>query len=196
MGWLQRYRRRRQRGAVLVELTLAMPFLVFLTMGMLEMGLAWQAKQTVTQASRQGARVVAQYGTDVRADREALWAALSVLDDDQRANINYVVVYRATAGGDLPNASCRTASVANQCNRYSPAMLTDASLSHDGNWGGGTGRHDRPFRPALRSTNLLGAGPDRIGVLISFDHDWFTGFLPGSGIPVEARTIMQLEPVL
>jgi Flp pilus assembly protein TadG len=47
----------RRRGQALVELALLLPFLMVLVLGVLEMGRAWNAKQVLTDAAREGARL-------------------------------------------------------------------------------------------------------------------------------------------
>lgn len=50
-GW------KNQRGAAAVELGLVMPILVLLLFGIIEFARAWNARQTLTDAAREGARV-------------------------------------------------------------------------------------------------------------------------------------------
>ena len=183
---------RRERGSVLVELTMVVPLLVFLVLGMMEMGGAWRDKQTVTQASRQGARVASHFGDDDDADRQGLIAALSVLTPDQRAELNFVVIYKANPDGSMP-AGCMTASVNGSCNRYTAAQLTDAKLATTATWIANP-KLDNPYRPNTRNVSLTGAGPDHLGVYLSVNRDWVTGFFPGNGTTLTARTVMQLEP--
>ena len=46
-----------QKGQALVELALLLPFIMMLVIGVLEIGRAWQHKQTLTDAAREGARL-------------------------------------------------------------------------------------------------------------------------------------------
>ncbi len=182
----------RERGSVLVELTMVVPLLVFLVLGMMEMGGAWRDKQTVTQASRQGARVVSHFGDDGDADRQGLIAALSVLTPAQRAELNFIVIYKANPDGSMP-AGCMTGSVNGSCNRYTAAQLTDAKLATTATWTANP-KLDNSFQPSTRNVSLTGAGPDHLGVYLSVNRDWVTGFFPGDGTTLTARTVMQLEP--
>lgn len=52
-------RARRDRGAAAVELALILPVLLLLIAGIIDLGRAYQAQMTVTQAAREGARMVA-----------------------------------------------------------------------------------------------------------------------------------------
>ena len=73
-------RRRRERGAVAVEMAIVVPVLVLLAFGMLEFGLALKTKLTISQAVNQATRHATVLGTDDFADVEildALTAGLS-----------------------------------------------------------------------------------------------------------------------
>jgi Flp pilus assembly protein TadG len=196
-----RNERRNERGGILVELTMVVPLLVFLVLGMIEMGSAWQDQQTITQASRQGARVASHLGDGERADQEGVRAVLSVFDAEQRARINYIVIYEVTTADGVMPAACKTASVAGVCNRYAGTALSDTALNTNSNWPCSTGTAgqkaaalDRFYSPCTRSTSVTGSGPEHLGVYISVNRPWFTGFLPGTGINIKASTVMQLEP--
>jgi len=49
--------RRTRRGQALVEFALLLPFLLLLLLGVIEMGRAWNVKQVLTDAAREGARL-------------------------------------------------------------------------------------------------------------------------------------------
>ncbi len=174
-----------ERGSVLVELTMVLPLLVTVVLGMMEMGMAWRDQQTITQASRQGARVGSHLGDDATADQQAVEAALAVLDDDQLDNINYIVVYEVPASnpsGVIP-AGCKTASNSGlNCTRYSPTDIANGTFD-------GTS-----WDPTGRKVTMSGDGPDRLGVYISVFRPWFTGYFPGTGTDIGVHSVMQLEP--
>jgi Flp pilus assembly protein TadG len=48
---------RTRRGQALVEFALLLPFLLLLLLGVIEMGRAWNVKQVLTDAAREGARL-------------------------------------------------------------------------------------------------------------------------------------------
>jgi len=56
-----------QRGAAAVELALVLPLLVMLLFGIIEAGRYYNARVTLTHASREGARVLALGGTTSEA---------------------------------------------------------------------------------------------------------------------------------
>ena len=49
--------RRDGRGQALVELALILPILLMLLLGIFEFGRAWNTKQVITDAAREGARL-------------------------------------------------------------------------------------------------------------------------------------------
>ncbi|HEX9180374.1 MAG TPA: TadE family protein, partial [Burkholderiales bacterium] len=51
------WRRRGQRGQALVEFALILPLLMLVLFGIVEFGRAWNAKQVLTDAAREGARL-------------------------------------------------------------------------------------------------------------------------------------------
>jgi len=71
-----------ERGAAIVEMALILPVLVLLLMGIFEFGRAYNAKITLTQATREAVRVLAISGDDVAAET-ALDNAATPLDTSQ-----------------------------------------------------------------------------------------------------------------
>jgi Flp pilus assembly protein TadG len=58
------WRLRSERGAVSVEFAIILPVLLLITFGIIDFGHAWYLKQTVTDASREGARYGSRYTTN------------------------------------------------------------------------------------------------------------------------------------
>ncbi len=56
-------RARRDEGAALIEAAITLPLMLFICIGILEFGRAYQAWQVVTNASREGARVAVLPGS-------------------------------------------------------------------------------------------------------------------------------------
>jgi hypothetical protein len=64
-------RSRREKGSLTIEMALAMPVLLFLIAGVLDLGMLFYEKQVITNASREGARAAVKAvdtGTSVVAD--------------------------------------------------------------------------------------------------------------------------------
>jgi Flp pilus assembly protein TadG len=67
-----------ERGQALVELALILPVLLLLIIGMMEFARAWNAKQVITDAAREGARLaVVQDGGSQAEVRAAIQTALN-----------------------------------------------------------------------------------------------------------------------
>ncbi len=198
------HRRRRsadERGSVLVELTMVLPLLVSLVLGMMEMGMAWRDQQTITQASRQGARVGSHLADDPNADQQAIEATLAVLDADQLDNIKRIIIYKVdvtNVDGDVPpnclavSQTPNTGGVAGLCNVYNKGGIDSGTYDL-------TFWRSDPTSPTAnngRKTALTGNGPDRLGVFVEVHRPWFTGYFPGDGTDIRVRSVMQLEPDL
>lgn len=60
---------RDERGTAAVEFTMVLPIMLVLVFGIVELGSAWQARQTLTNASREGARLGSVHASEgVTAD--------------------------------------------------------------------------------------------------------------------------------
>lgn len=68
-------RKRRDRGASLVEFALILPVLVMLLLGMITGGIALNDKQQMTHATREGARYAAVVPHDQTFDDGGTWAS-------------------------------------------------------------------------------------------------------------------------
>ncbi len=172
----------------MVELAIvAVPLLVIL-LGLAELGLLWRNALTMDQASRSAARVGANLTNNPAADREALRALVSNLDDDELAQIEYIVLYEVDASGAMP-ANCDVGS-GPDCNHYTPAMLTQ--LDDDSKWECASGGFDAQWCPTSRNPEFH--SPVDLGVLIVAERQWMTGFF-GSAIDLTSLTVMRLDPL-
>jgi Flp pilus assembly protein TadG len=193
---LNQVRRKQQsdRGAVLVELAMVVPVLVIIVLGMLEIGLAWSKSMTVTQSTRQGARVGSHLSVEALADQQALLALTSVFDPADVGRINYVVIYDARGSGEVP-AACKTASQDDgsntRCNRYSPTAL--GQLNDATKWGCGSGTYDGTWCPSTERNNVPSTA-NHLGVFVSIQHPWVTNFFSATEMTIERSTVMRLEP--
>ena len=180
MRRLLRRRRRGERGAVLVELVMVVPFLMTMVLAVFDLGMMLRSDISIANSTRTAARVAASSGSAPLSDfllLSSLGAALNNIDD---ATIHYVTVYKVTGSSKTPPAACTTAaavtaggSAAFNCNTYSgadlTAILTNPGLAQSGYGGacGGAGKDTR-WCPTLRSTNQASAaGPDYLGVAVS-----------------------------
>jgi Flp pilus assembly protein TadG len=67
--------RRDERGQALVEMALILPILLMLLLGIFEFGRAWNTKQLITDAAREGARLAVVQNNDI--DQNDVKAAIA-----------------------------------------------------------------------------------------------------------------------
>lgn len=179
--------RSRERGAALVEMTVAVPFLVLLVFGIVEWGWAYRDAMTLTGMTRSGARVGAGMGNDPSADWQILQAVRGSSNDVER--FEAVVVYRSTATDGKVPSGCLSQPVAGVCNLYTGADLTlsegaflAAAYTKDDSW------------PAVsrRVDGTSSDNSDHLGVYVRVRSDSPIGVLFRSR-PVSESTVMQLS---
>lgn len=196
---MRRIRRRRngERGTELVELTLVLPLLIFLGMGMLDAGMAWKSKAEVVQATRQGARVGSAFKDDPRSDQEALLAITAVIPeylnlapgDTSSARLEYIVIYKADAADGVVPSACKNPGTYADCTHLTRSDVETFLSDYASN---PTGLHltrswdNRPTEP-----EFLGS----LGIYIEATQPSFTGvFETLSTWTVNGSTVMRTEP--
>lgn len=188
-----------ERGAALVELTLILPVLTLLALGTGELGLAWRSASTLTAAARAGARVAASQGKAVAADHQTLLATMSALGHIEPADVQFIVIYKASAAnGEVPS-SCLTGSVTGSCNRYSStdvlSIYTNPTSSLTGfDTVNCSGQLDRFWCPSTRNNIQNALVPlDRVGVYVQASHASATG-LSQFSLTLSDNASMVIEP--
>lgn len=193
----RRRKRNRERGAVLVELTMVVPILMTLVLGMFEVGMAWSASQSVVQASRSGARTVSQLGTYAYADQEALRAVLSTFGDDlDQVRRVSIYLYDDTQPNGVP-LSCGTSAAPSSgsgCNSYVASDFDDVTAANyfavsDTSCGSAA---SAAWCPTVRSDSQSTA--TLIGVEVEFAHKPVSGFFGVSDRILTQRIVMKIEP--
>lgn len=187
--------RRAERGAALVEFALVTGLLTTLILGVFEIGMAWSDHQSLTQASRSGARVGSQLGTRPEADNETL-RAIEAAFGGVDGTITRVVIFEADANGDMP-AACVTApagynGVAN-CNVYDDTHV--AAVDNPPMWGsGGTcGTADDNWCSVTERDDFQQTAT-YLGVHIEFERRYLTGFFGGGTHTISETAVMRIEP--
>lgn len=187
----------RQRGAVLVELTLVVPVLVTIVLGMFEIGMAWSASQTVVQGSRSGARTVSQLGTYAYSDQEALRAVLSSFGPDaDRVRRVSIYLYDETQPNGVP-ASCGTPAAPTSgsgCNTYLQIdfdNVTDPDHFATSDTTCGS-MASSAWCPTVRSNSQTTAS--LVGVEVEYAHEPVSGFFGLDDRILTQRIVMKVEP--
>lgn len=194
---IARLRRRRDRGAVLVEFALFAPILVAMLLGIFEFGNAWRQAGSIERAVQQGARTVTAQADNRFADYEALRA----IDTATRAlpgiTIDRVIIFRADdPDGEVP-AQCLTGSRSGLCNVYTgnqvrtinptgfPATGVVDPTCASGSW-------DILWCPTARPREE--SALFSIGVHLTASYTPVTGLIPDTGITIERTAVYQIEP--
>lgn len=181
-----------ERGAVVVELTIVVPLLLLMVLGLAELGFRTHSSQTIIGATRSAARVGSSAGDDRLADYVALQALAGGLRDYDAAEIERIIIFNASASdGSLP-AGCETGSVPGECNHYDAshfALAPTAFTSSGTNCSFGS--PDLQWCPLSRNANQYPSA-DWIGVEVWINHSSTAPFLGDTVL--KERTIMRLEP--
>lgn len=188
-----RPRRRRERGAILVELSIVAPFLIMLVAMGLELGLVLRDHMTVASAARSGARVGSSAQTTRLADYELLQAVGAGLGSVDPADVEAIVVFKPDASGHMPS-TCRTHSVNGRCNRYTAVDLSRPATDFTGVSTCLGSAPDKAWCPLDRIRDQASAtGPDWLGVYLQIRHRTAVPAFRGD-VSVSDRTVMRLEP--
>lgn len=176
----------RERGANLVEFALVVPIVLLVVIGILEVGVAFRDLLTVSNAAKEGVRVVAAMGDDPMSDCVVLTKTSSALASSvSLSNLLTIEIFRANADGSqssdknvytLPIGADPT-----DCTEWSPNPVDVDSLT---------------WNPLLRNVKI---GPDDeldiAGVRVTYTHNWITGFPPFvNSFIVDQATVSRLEP--
>ncbi len=193
---LRKHRPAKESGAVIVEMAFIAIFLLVLSAGAFDYGLAWRASLGVNEAARTGARVGSASGNDVEADFNMLTGARSALSSSGLlSNVERVVVYSATnVNGTIP-AACKTATATSeQCNiltgdqfRAIPTSATGA-LTSTGCINNST---TKKWCPTTRNNVQLTA--EYVGIWIKVRYQPSFSFT-ARATTIERTAAMRLEP--
>jgi hypothetical protein len=184
-----------ERGAVLVEAAIAIPLLLSLIFGALEAGMAWEAKSSSTAGLRTGLLRAASIADKPETDLRVLQSIVGEIGGENVANINWIVIFDASGPDPVATMNACAAAgagggISGQCNTY---VASDLVSVVNGTWtvadfdDGSNGPAPYTCDVSKVDSNWCApsrtdAGPGEVGVGVSYDHDWFTGALPGDGV--------------
>lgn len=150
-----------------------------------------RAMSSTSRATVEGARALSVAANSQEADYNGLKAAATGLAGLNSANIDYVVVYKATGPGAAPPASCLSSSVPRVCNHYTAASLHSAINLFDCQHG-----LDNAWCPTTRKVGLR-AGPtgppDYIGIAVRYRHRSLTNLFFRQ-YTVDRYNVTRIEP--
>jgi len=192
-----------ERGAVLVEAALAVPILLFVILGAVEAGMAWEAKSATTSGVRTGLLRAASIGDQPETDLRILQSIIGEIGPENIDNLEWVVIFDATDADHAGTiASCQAAKAGGgiwgTCNTYGAGTqfedivdgtITIADFDDGANVIGSTYSCDTTKTDKnWCAPSRLVDGDTQIGVALKYTHDWFTGILPGDGVDFEDFT--------
>lgn len=187
-------RRRRERGAALVEASLVSGLFLVLVFFIFEMGFLFRDSLTTSNASREAARAASTLGRDADADFYTIRTAEHGLEAMGLQSLDVLVVFKASGPGDTVPGACLTGSQTGLCNRYTAADFFAEKEDTSGNPTGkfGCGTLDGAWCPTSREAQAS-VGPDYVGVYVKTNHNYLTGMF-GTQTDLEATTILRIEP--
>ena len=175
----------RQRGAVTVEMAIVVPIFVLLVFGMLEFGLAFKNRLTMSHAVNQASRNATVLGTEPVSDFEILRAFEAGLAGAASLDsVTVVDIYKADAAG-TPLVWDRYTPDGSSCG-WNPCP-DPGSFTGYGSPSG--------YPPCSRDNSLLG-GVDTIGVRVQYTHRWVTGVLGFSTQTWVESATGRMEPAI
>ena len=187
----------RSRGAVLIEAAIVTPLFFILVFGIIDVGLALNDDLALSHATRAGSRVASASGNDLYADYGIIQTIRREGAALPKGQIERVVVYRPSAPGEGPTASCKAgtssagtgAAHVGACNAYSPADMAKPKTD----FGCLPAQQlDKYWCPTVRDVSLDN-GTDYVGVWIQVRHPYVTRIF-GTAVTLTDQSIIRLEP--
>jgi hypothetical protein len=179
----RRLRSERDKGAVLVEMSVVILLLLMIALGAFEYGMAFRSWFGAAASSREGARVGASVGPNASADcriLESVAAALQSVSGDEVQRVDIFEYFPATdTRGSFNAYRPFDAATDNPLN----LRCTSWFIMSGSGW-------------TETSRDNSGADRDWIGVEVEFRHNWITNFLWWDGsVDWSNTSVMRLEPV-
>lgn len=182
-----RLRRRKDRGASLVEVGLVLPMLILLAIGLSEIGFLVIDYITVSNAARSGARTGAAAADSPGADDVILDVVEEAVCNLRFSNVESVTIFRAEGDGSVPTLPSNLVNVWVNNGPLS-SLRCDVAGSHGFSMG------TNCCSWASTSRDRVPPDFDEIGVKVEFSHSSVTGFFPFPTVNWTETAVMQLEP--
>ena len=181
----------RDRGAVMVEMAIVVPIFILLVFGMLEFGLAFKNKLTMSHAANAATRRATVLGNDARADIEILEAFEDGLVGAASVDwIVYVDIFKANDDGSKGVYDRYTVDADGVPCDWDPCP--DPSIVDPVVYGS-----PDDYPPCARDISLDPSdGVDTIGIEVEYTHTWVTGVLGFSSQIWHETSMGRMEPDL
>jgi hypothetical protein len=176
----------------MVEAAITMPVFLLLVFGAIEFSLLFRDNLTVANAARDGARVASAAGDDGDADYRILQTLKLSSAAITPANIERIVVYRASGPGVQPSAVCRTGTptAGDDCNVYTSSDFTQVANSF-GCRTNTVADPDWRYCPSERPVAMTTGG--HVGVWVRAKTPARTAFFGGDKY-VSSAMVFRIEP--
>lgn len=183
-------RRRKERGATIVEAAIVYGLLFLALFAVLEFGLAFKDWLSVSHAARDGARAGATFGNDPRADIQILDNIEATLAPASIAVGLQVNIFQA--GTAPPSVPYYTYTPGSDCTDLSPGGVLGGCCDWTPCPDPWRDTYTQPYwDPAMRDVSA--PFTQRIAVQVLFTHKWITGFF-APNIDLTTTTDFQIEP--
>lgn len=175
---------RRRRGQGLVEMAMVLPFLLVLTLGIVDVGVLIADRYNVLYSTREAARV-GSANACFRDDNSVLQRVASGLRNKAVEDIGHIFVYQADASGVF--------SSSNRYQEYSIITATINGFSYT------TVTNGWPYTVRHNNTNYLASNKpgDWLGVMVRYTHHPITIIgqaFWGAAVSGSEKTVMRIEP--
>jgi len=190
--------RTRERGATLVEASIASMLFFTVLLGLFEFGWAFRDYLSTADIARNASRAGSAAGNSGTADYVIMQSVRKGAGALNTGQLQYVVVFdagssNASLSSLSPTCAAGTA-VAGVCNVYTAADL--ARPTSDYGCQVALPSPDRFWCPSTRRINAsasTGGPPNFLGVYVKVRHNAITRFL-GSGVTFTDQAILRIEP--
>ena len=199
---VSRPRRRRERGAVLVEAAATATVFFALLFGVLEAGFLMSDYLATSSGARAATRAATTKGNDADADYAILRQIKREMSALPTSNIDKIIIFKATGPGAAVPSACLTATVHQgisssgtntYCNVYDRTDLS-APSSKFGCTTSYPTYYDCGWDPKTRKVAVsTGVSPDYIGVYVKVTHPAITGFFL-QNYTFSSTVVYPLEP--
>lgn len=188
--------RKDSRGGAAVEFAIILPVLVMLTLGIIDGSIMFFKWMTIGQSARDGVRAVVDQPGDDYADYSGIKAASLVFAAIPSADLDRVVIYKATTDYDgdgnplnnPPPAACLSGTgVAGVCNVYNATDLQGTRANY------AAGNKYTNWPGASRDLWADATDTDYIGVYVAARVTPPTGVLGGTRT-MSQFTVARIEP--
>ena len=189
----------RDRGAVLVEAAIAIPILLVVILGSVEMGFAWDAKSATVSGVRTGTLRAASLAGQPETDLRVLQSVIGEIGADNVDRLNHVIIFDAStgdnqqaiddcvAGGGVCVLYDNTMSLfddivastvtADRFDNGQNALFANGMDMPPTGYACDPSKTDTDAGPFCAGARTV-TGDAEIGIAVSYSHEWFTGIFP------------------